>query len=131
MISILVLLFFAQAQPLPQQQHGVMLTWQAPTNGNAPGGYKVYRCWGSCTQSSTQWILISGATMLPASALTFLDSATGPQAPNLKTPYSYVVASMDSYGALGNYSNVVNITTPTAWPSNGLQGPGLANPAIQ
>ena len=130
MISLLFLMLFAQAGPLPGVNHGIHLYWVTSSTGSPSQGWRVYRCMGTCSLSTGNWLLMSGSAVLPAAQLNWLDQSVGTNAPQLLTTYSYTVASIDANGNLGAYSNVVTIITPAAWPQSSTAPPLVSEPMI-
>ena len=84
----------------------VDLTWGAATDDVGVTDYRVERCDGTCTIASGGFLQIA-----TPSTTGFTD---GTALPN--TTYSYAVRAEDAANNLGQYSNVVTVTTPAAIP---------------
>jgi len=127
-LTLIVALFIVPAL-LSQTgtQHGVQVTWNAPSPVGGSGtiaGYNIYRCTGTCTATSGTWSKID----------TSLDISTGYLDPSsdlvANTAYPYAASTVDTHGNESGFSNVATVTTPAAFPTN-PNPPGGCNSANQ
>ena len=102
-LSVLGLLLLAATAVYaqPPTQHGILLTWTAPSPIGGSGtlaSYNIYRCLGTCTPTSGAFTMLTGQI---ASVTTYLDPAAGLVSGNT---YTYAVTSVDSAGSESVYS---------------------------
>lgn len=98
-------------------QHGVMVTWTAPNPIGGSGalqGYQLFRCPGTCANSSPNWTAVSPVI----TSTFFLDTNSGASAPQTGQAYSYAVLDIDSNGNMSTFSNIAGVSIPSSWPSN-------------
>jgi len=122
--AVLAVAFATPAYGQAGTQHGMLEKWQAPSPVGGSGtlaGYNVYRCPGTCTNTSTGWAKINAALV---TAVTYLDPAAGL---TLGNSYSYAVTTVDSVGSESAFSNIATGTAPSGgFPTNPGTASGLS-----
>jgi hypothetical protein len=113
-IALLLILVCPRVPAQSGTQHGVSVTFTAPTPVGGDGtlaGYNIYRCAGTCIASNGTWAKIDASLDLTNGYLDQSALTTG-------SVYSYAVTAVDTNGNESSFSNVaVNTYQPVVNPN--------------